>query len=72
MTEPFTWDAPDESLLEDRRGVLPAFPDDVFQPALSEWLSRASRSAGTLLDHVAMPMLGVTSSLIGKARRILQ
>jgi hypothetical protein len=68
--EPFTWEAPDESLLEDRRGTLPAFPHDVFPPSLSDWLSRASRGAGTLLDHVAVPMLGVTSSLIGKSRRI--
>src|SRR5450432_3211804 len=37
---------------------------------LSDWLSRASRGAGTLPDHVAVPMLGVTSSLIGKARRV--
>ena len=68
--EPCTWTLPDESLLEDRRGELPAFPDDVFQPALSKWLLRASHGAGTLLDHIAVPMLGVTSSLIGKARRI--
>jgi hypothetical protein len=69
--KPFsTWELPDESLLEDRRGALPAFPNDVFSPELSDWLSRSSRGAGTLLDHVAIPMLGVTSSLIGKARRI--
>jgi hypothetical protein len=67
---PFTWDTPDESLLEDRRGDLPAFPSDVFPPGLSDWLSRASRGAGCLIDHVAVPMLGVTSSLIGKARRV--
>jgi hypothetical protein len=66
----FTWEAPDESLLEDRRGVLPEFPADVFPPHLSGWLDRASRGAGTLVDHIAVPMLGVTSSLIGKARRI--
>jgi hypothetical protein len=67
---PFSWEAPDESLLEDRRGTLPSFPSDVFPPGLSDWLSRASRGAGTLVDHVAVPMLGVTSSLIGKARRV--
>ena len=67
---PFTWEAPDESLLEDRRGVLPAFPCDVFPVGVSNWLARASRGAGTLFDHVAVPMLGVTSSLIGKARRV--
>lgn len=67
---PFSWEAPDESLLEDRRGELPSFPCGVFPPGLEDWLSRASRGAGTLLDHVAVPMLGVTSSLIGKARRV--
>jgi hypothetical protein len=67
---PFTWESPDDSLLEDRRGALPAFPDDVFPAGLSKWLTRASRGAGTLPDHVAVPMLGVTSSLIGKARRV--
>jgi hypothetical protein len=67
---PFTWEEPDESLLEDRRGVLPAFPSGVFPPGLSMWLERASRGAGTLVDHVALPMLGVTSSLIGKVRCI--
>ena len=66
----FTWEAPDESLLENRRGTLPEFPSDVFPPGLSDWLSRASHGAGCLTDHVAVPMLGVTSSLIGKARRV--
>src|ERR1700686_4877525 len=67
---PFTWEEPDTSLLEDRRGTLPAFPDDVFPPGVSDWLARASRGAGTLVNHIAIPMLGVTSSLIGKARRV--
>jgi len=66
----FTWEVPDESLLENRRGTLPQFPRDVFPHRLSDWLSRASRGAGTLIDHIAVPMLGVTSSLIGKARRV--
>jgi hypothetical protein len=66
----FTWEAPDESLLETRRGTLPQFPHDVFPQRLSDWLSRASRGAGTLIDHIAVPMLGVASSLIGKARRV--
>jgi hypothetical protein len=66
----FTSEHPDESLLEDRRGNLPAFPVDVLPPTLQEWLMRASRGAGTLPDMVAVPMLGVTSSLIGKARMV--
>jgi hypothetical protein len=66
----FTWQAPDESLLEDRRGVLPEFPPDVFPPRLSDWLNRASHGAGTRIDQIAIPLLGVASSLIGKARRV--
>jgi len=65
-----SWVTPDESLLEDRRGELPEFPCDVFPLPLSSWLLRAARGAGVRIDHIAIPMLGVTSSLIGKARRI--
>ena len=28
---PFTWEAPDDSLLEDRRGTLPGFPSGVLR-----------------------------------------
>ncbi len=65
-----SWMSPDESLLEDRRGELPEFPRDVFPPSLAEWLLRASHGAGVRIDHIAIPMLGVVSSLIGKARRV--
>ncbi len=64
------WPPPDVSLIEDRRGELPEFPPDVFSPRLSGWLSRASRGAGTRIDHIAVPLIGVASSLIGKARRV--
>ena len=65
-----SWVTPDESLLEDRRGELPEFPCDVFPLPLSSWLLRATRGAGVRIDHIAIPMLGVASSLIGKARRV--
>jgi Protein of unknown function (DUF3987) len=65
-----SWVTPDESLLEDRRGELPELPCDVFPPPLSSWLLRATRGAGVRIDHIAIPMLGVASSLIGKARRV--
>ena len=65
-----SWVTPDESLLEDRRGELPEFPCDVFPLPLSSWLLRATRGAGVRIDHIAVPMLGVASSLIGKARRV--
>ena len=65
-----SWAEPDESLLEDRRGELPEFPIEVLPPGLSNWLLRASRGAGVRSDHIAVPLLGVTSSLIGMARRV--
>jgi hypothetical protein len=65
-----SWVTPDESLLEDRRGELPEFPSGVFPLPLSSWLLRATRGAGVRIDHIAIPMLGVASSLIGKARRV--
>jgi Protein of unknown function (DUF3987) len=65
-----SWVEPDESLLEDRRGELPEFPIEVFPPLLSKWLLRASRGAGVRSDHIAVPLLGVASSLIGTARRV--
>jgi len=66
----YSWDRPDESLLEDRRGELPDFPCQTIPPPLQDWLSVATRGAGVRTDHIAVPMLGVASSLIGKARRI--
>jgi len=64
------WDDPDWTLLDDRRGELPEFPVDVFPPAWQAWLLRASHGAGVRPDHVAVPLLGVASSLIGTARRV--
>jgi Protein of unknown function (DUF3987) len=66
----YSWENPDESLLEDRRGDLPDFPHEVLPPRLVNWLLPATCGAGTLTDHVALPMIGVASSLIGKARRV--
>jgi Protein of unknown function (DUF3987) len=64
------WDDPDWTLLDDRRGELPEFPVDVFSPAWQAWLLRASHRAGVGPEHVAVPLLGVASSLIGTARRV--
>jgi hypothetical protein len=65
-----SWAEPDESLIEDRRGELPEFPIEAFPPRLSSWLLRATRGAGVRSDHIAVPLLGVASSLIGMARRV--
>ena len=64
------WGDPDWTLLDDRRGELPEFPVDVFSPAWQAWLQRAAHGAGVRPEHVAVPRLGVASSLIGTARRV--
>jgi hypothetical protein len=65
-----SWDYPDLSLLDDRRGELPPFPLDVFSPAWQEWATNAAHGAGTTVDHVLVPLLTISSSLIGTARRV--
>jgi hypothetical protein len=65
-----TWDEPDWTLLDDRRGELPDFPVEVLPASLRAWLVRTARGAGVTPGHVAVPFLGITSSLIGTARRV--
>ncbi len=62
------WDDPDWTLLDDRRGELPDFPINVFAQAWQDLLLRASHGAGVRPEHVAVPLLGIASSLIGTAR----
>jgi Protein of unknown function (DUF3987)/Recombinase zinc beta ribbon domain len=69
--EPQPWDDPDTSILDDRRGELPDFPLDALSPAAADWVSRAALGAGVTVDHVAVPLLGIVSSLIGTARRVM-
>ena len=64
------WNDPDWSVLDDRRGDLPDFPTDVLTSPWQNWLWRASRGAGVRPEHVAVPLIGVASSLIGTARRV--
>jgi Protein of unknown function (DUF3987) len=64
------WPEPDWEILDGRRGNLPEFPDDVFPPEVQAWLERASHGAGVTTAHVAVPFLGIVSSLIGIARCI--
>ena len=65
-----SWECPDRSLLDDRRGELPPFPLDVLSPSWQEWATNAAHGAGTAVDHVVVPLLGIASSLIGIARRV--
>ena len=65
-----SWDYPDQSLLDDRRGELPLFPLDVFSPTCQGWATNAAHGAGTTVDHVLVPLLSISSSLVGTARRL--
>ena len=65
-----SWDEPDWTLLDDRRGELPDFPLEVLPASLRGWLLRTARGAGVTPGHVAVPFLGIASSLIGTARRV--
>jgi Protein of unknown function (DUF3987)/Bifunctional DNA primase/polymerase, N-terminal len=65
-----TWEEPDWTLLDDRRGELPEFPVEALPTSIQDWLLRAARGAGVTPAHVAVPLLGVASSLIGTARRL--
>jgi hypothetical protein len=64
-----TWESPDWSILDDRRGDLPKFPADCLGKAFMT-VRRAAKGAGVTDAHVAVPMLGIASGLIGVARRI--
>jgi Protein of unknown function (DUF3987) len=66
-----SWDDPDRSILDDRRGDLPEFPIDTLSAAGREWVERAAHGAGATPAHVAVPLLGIASSLIGTARRVM-
>jgi hypothetical protein len=65
---PHSWDDPDFSLLDDRRGELPCFPVSAM-PGV-EVIMRAAHGAGVSFDHVAVPLLAIASGVIGTARRI--
>ena len=65
-----SWDYPDRSLLNDRRGDLPAFPLDVLSPRWQDWSRNSAHGAGTAIDYVVVPLLGFASGLIGTARRL--
>jgi hypothetical protein len=65
-----TWEEPDWTLLDDRRGELPDFPVEALPASMREWLLRSARGAGVTPAHVAVPLLGIASSLIGTARRV--
>src|SRR5262245_11110244 len=65
-----SWDEPDSSILDDRRGDLPDLSTDVFPASLHRWLEDAARGAGVTIDHITTPLIGMASSQIGMARRV--
>jgi len=65
-----SWQEPDWSMLDDRRGELPAFPLDALTTRWREWTIGASHGAGVMPEHVMVPLLSVASSTIGAARRV--
>src|SRR5262249_10396073 len=64
-----TWESPDWSILDDRRGDLPRFPGDYLGKAFMV-VRRAAEGAGVTDANVAVPMFGIASGLIGFARRV--
>src|SRR5262249_10985700 len=57
-----SWEAPDLSILDDRRGELPEFPLNIFSPEWRETISRIAHGAGVTVTHVAVPLLATASS----------
>ena len=64
------WVSPDWSILDDRRGELPDFPLECLSSPVRAWVGRAAQGAGVTVAHVAVPALGIASSLVGMARRL--
>jgi hypothetical protein len=55
-----TWDQPDWSLLEDRRGDLPEFPLNVLDAGWQAWARETSHGSGTSVAHVVVPLLALS------------
>jgi hypothetical protein len=64
------WADPDWSIIEDRRGDLPEFPLNEIPKSCGDWVERAAHGVGVTPAHVAVPLLGIASSLIGTAVRV--
>jgi hypothetical protein len=65
------WADPDWSILDNRRGSLPEFPLDTLSAASRKWVESAAHGSGVTAAHVAVPLLGIASSLIGTSRRVM-
>ena len=65
-----SWDTPDISLLDDRRGALPEFPLGELGHELREVVKRVALGAGVSADDVVLPLLSIAGSLVGAGRRV--
>ncbi|MFC3053226.1 DUF3987 domain-containing protein [Kordiimonas pumila] len=63
------WPAPDMTIL-DREAPPPAFPLEIFPPALADWVIKTARSKSSPIDYVAATVLTGCASLIGSSRRV--
>ena len=62
---PAGWPAPDPSLLDDGRPVVPAFPLDTVPQPWREWVSDTAGGAGAPVDYVAQAVLGAVAGRCG-------
>ena len=59
------WPEIEQTLLEDGRGLVPAFPLDVFPPEWARWIGDSAELAGTPIDYVAQGVLAAVSAVCG-------
>ena len=65
---PHSWGDPDWSILDERRGELPAFPVNAVPGC--DIIALCAHGAGVSFDHVAVPLLATVSGVIGAARYV--
>jgi hypothetical protein len=65
-----SWENPNLEVLEDNRGILPEFPTDLLDPEWGDYVERAAPSAGVTAAHVAVPLIGIISGVIGCTYRV--
>lgn len=66
----FSWDDPDSSILEDRRGDLPVFPMYCLSEGWQVWAGETAHATGTTAAHVVVPLITIASGIIGVARQV--
>ena len=65
-----SWEDPDSSILDDRRGDLPEFPCETLPALWQPWLASAAHGAGVTAGHVAVPAIATAAGLVGTAIRV--